>query len=71
MQLLTVFVDLLLQTKGKHEDIRPLLVQTMVALLKPLLKYSTALPSGVDYTKWFQVRVHFRLFCLLALEKNC
>ncbi len=72
MQLLTVFVDLLLQSKGKHEDIRPLLVQTMVALLKPLLKYSQALPSGVDYSKWFQFvnATYAALYSKLVEPKN-
>ncbi len=71
-QLLTVFVDLLLQTKGKHEEIRPLLVQTMVSLLRPLLKVSSALPSGVDYTKWFQFvnATYAALYSKLVEPKN-
>ncbi len=52
--LVSVFVDLIAGTKGKHEDLRPLLVQSLATMLHPLLAYSRQLPAGVDYGKWFQ-----------------
>jgi hypothetical protein len=52
--LVSIFVDLIAGTKGKHEDLRPVLVQSLETMLHPLLAYSRQLPAGVDYGKWFQ-----------------
>jgi hypothetical protein len=53
IQLVTVFVDLIAGTKGKHEELRPMLIQALASMLHPLLAFSRQMPVGVDYTKWF------------------
>lgn len=54
VQFLGVFVDLIAGTKGKHEELRPLLVHALSSMLQPLLQYSRQLPPGGDYAKWYQ-----------------